>query len=241
MPRPQKGNKKQRRVRPVPNSVKSYVDRAINRATETKRITYNSGLVSLNNSLSSSGDFLQLLINPSQGTTSYQRLGTKYKIKSMNIRGYLQLEGSSGSGLQKIGVRQMIVKSKKYPTSSPPASELGYLLESSGGSYQSFNGDINDLHAPVYNKAYTVARDRKHYMYQQGGSADDLSHAVKYFNIDLKQARGKVINCEFESGGTTNWGWWLLCSWVALDGTIVSTSNTNLKISYVVDMKYEDA
>lgn len=240
MPQKRKGAK---RTKPVSNAVKTYVDRAINRQTETKRITYDSGLIGVNNSLAASGDFLQLLINPAQGSTSYQRLGTKYKIKSMNIRGYLQLEGSGSAGLQKIGVRHMIVKSKKYPTSSPPATELNYLLEGSGGSYQSFNGLTNDLHAPVYNKAFTVARDRKHYMYQSGATstADDLSHAVKYFNIDLKQARGKVINCEFETGVTTNWGWWMLLSWVALDGTVVSGSNTNLKVQYVVDMKYEDA
>lgn len=238
MPQKRKGAK---RTKPVSNAVKSYVDRAINRQTETKRITYDSGLIGINNSLASSGDFLQLLINPSQGTTSYQRLGTKYKIKSMNIRGYLQLEGSGATGLQKFGVRQMIVKSKKYPNGIPPATELNYLLEASGGSYQGFNGLTNDLHAPVYNKAFTVARDRKHYMYQQGTNGDDLSHAVKYFNIDLKQARGKVVNCEFETGTTTNWGWWMLLSWVALDGTPGLSTNTNLKVQYVVDMKYEDA
>lgn len=237
---PQK-RKRAKRTKPVSNAVKSYVDRAINRQTETKRITYDSGLIGVNNSLTSATDFMNILINPSQGTTSYQRLGTKYKIKSMNIRGYLQLEGSATTGLQKIGVRHMIVKSKKYPTTIPPATELNYLLEASGGSYQAFNGLTNDLHAPVYNKAFTVARDRKHYMYQQGTIGDDLSHAVKYFNIDLKQARGKVINCEFETGNTTNWGWWMLLSWVALDGTPGLSANTNLKIQYVVDMKYEDA
>lgn len=240
MPQKKKGAK---RTKPVSKAVKTYVDRAINRQTETKRITYDSGLIGVNNSLSSATDFLQLLINPSQGTTSYQRVGTRYKIKSMNIRGYLQLEGSNSGALQKIGVRQMIVKSKKYPTGVPDAAELNYLLEAPGGSYQSFNGTTNDLHAPVYNKSFTVARDRKLYMYQAGaiGSADDLSHSVKFFNIDLKQARGKIINCEFETGTTTNWGWWMLLSWVALDGTPGLTSNTNIKVQYTVDMKYEDA
>lgn len=240
MPQKKKGAK---RTKPVSNAVKTYVDRAINRQTETKRITYDSGLIGVNNSLAVAGDFLPLLINPSQGTTSYQRVGSRYKIKSMNIRGYLQLEGSGSAGLQKIGVRQMIVKSKKYPTSSPPDTELNYLLEAPGGSYQSFNGTTNDLHSPIYNKAFTVARDRKLYMYQAGTNtnADDMSHAVKFFNIDLKQARGKVINCEFETGVTTNWGWWMLLSWVALDGTIVSNTNTNLKVQYTVDIKYEDA
>jgi len=235
--------KQAKRTKPVSNAVKSYVDRAINRQTETKRITYDSGLIGINNTLSNSGDFLQLLINPAQGNTSYQRVGTRYKIKSMNIRGYLQLEGSGSTGLQKIGVRQMIVKSKKYPTGSPPATELSYLLEAPGGSYQSFNGLTNDLHAPVYNKAFTVARDRKLYMYQAGtnSNADDMSHAVKYFNIDLKQARGKIVNCEFETGNTTNWGWWMLLSWIALDGTPGLTNSTNLKVQYTVDMKYEDA
>lgn len=240
MPQKKKGAK---RTKPVSNAVKSYVDRAINRQTETKRITYDSGLIGINNSLNSIGDFLPLLVNPSQGTTSYQRVGSRYKIKSMNIRGYLQLEGSGSTGLQKIGVRQMILKNKRYPTGTPPATELDYLLEAPGGSYQSFNGTTNDLHSPIYNKAFTTARDRKLYMYQAGATAnaDDLSHAVKYFNIDLKQARGKVINCEFETGNTTNWGWFMLISWIALDGTIVSNTSTTLKVQYTIDMKYEDA
>ncbi len=237
---PQK--KGQKRQRQVSKHIKSYVDRAIARNNETKRITYDSGLTAFNTSITSSGDLNYLLPTINQGTGSYNRIGTKIKIKKLVVRGHLIWEGTSTSGFQKIGARLMVIKSKKVPNSdvSSVASELNYLLEAGGGSYQTFNGEVGDLHTPVNKKAFAVARDKKHYMYQQGASADDLSRSVKFFTMDIKQARNKIINYEFESGTPTNWGWYLCIGWSLLDGT-TSVSPTNMSMEYVVDCEFEDA
>lgn len=237
---PQK--KGQKRQRQVSKHIKSYVDRAIARNSETKRITYDSGLVAFNTSVTSSGDLNYLLPTIGQGTTSYNRIGTKIKIKKLVVRGHLIWEGTSTSGFQKVGARLMVIKSKKVPNSdvSSVASELNYLLEAGGGSYQTYNGEVGDLHSPINKKAFAVARDKKHYMYQQGSNADDLSRAVKFFTMDIKQARNKIINYEFESGTPTNWGWYLALGWSLLDGT-TSVSPTNMSMEYVVDCEFEDA
>lgn len=241
---PKKGAKGyKRRGRKVSNAVKQYVDRAISRNTETKRITYDAGVQNFNNSITASGDINFLLPTINQGTYSYNRIGTKIKIKKMVVRGHICWDGTSTSGMQKIGARMMVIKSKKVPNgdAGSVAGQLPYLLEAGGGSYQSFNGEVGDLHSPVNKKAWAVARDRKMYMYQQGSNADDLSRAVKFFTLDIKQARGKIINYEFESGTPTNWGWYLTFGWVCLDGTIVATTNYNLTTEYVVDVEFEDA
>jgi len=237
---PQK--KGQKRQRQVSKHIKSYVDRAIARNTENKRITYDSGLVAFNTSVTSSGDLNYLLPTISQGTMSYNRIGTKIKIKKLVVRGHLIWEGTSTSGFQKVGARLMVLKSKKVPNNnvSSVATELNYLLEAGGGSYQTYNGEVGDLHAPINKKAFAVARDKKHYMYQQGANADDLSRAVKFFTMDIKQARNKIINYEFETGTPTNWGWYLALGWSLLDGT-ASVSPTNMSMEYVVDCEFEDA
>lgn len=232
-----------RKGKKVPNAVKSYVDRAISRNVETKKITYDSNLTSFNNTISGAGDLLNIYPTISQGDTSYQRQGKSIKIKKLVIRGHLLWEGTGSTGLQKIGVRQMIIKSKRSPNreASNVANDLPYLLEAGGGSYQSFNGEVGDLHSPIYKSYFAAARDRKLYMYQQGASADDLSRSVKFFTIDLKQARNKVVHYNTESGSPINFGWWMALGWVALDGTMAATSVTNLKCEYVVEMTYEDA
>lgn len=232
-----------RKGKKVPNAVKSYVDRAISRNIETKKITYDSNLTSFNNTISGAADLLNIFPTVSQGDTSYQRSGKSIKIKKLVIRGHLLWEGTSTSGLQKIGVRQMIIKSKRSPNreASNVANDLPYLLEAGGGSYQSFDGEVGDLHCPIYKSAFAVARDRKLYMYQQGSNADDLSKAVKFFTIDLKQARNKVVHYNTESGDPMNFGWWMTLAWVTLDGTSISAATTNLKCEYVVEMTYEDA
>ena len=239
---PKKGQRNRRKGR-VTNAVKSYVDRAIARNTENKRVTFNSGYLNFNNSITAAGDINFTLPTISQGNTSYQRNGTKIKIKKMVIRGHLNWEGTSTASLQKIGVRMMVIKSKAVPNSNQTSvgGQLPYLLEAGGGSYQSFNGEVSDLHSPVNKKAFAVARDKKLYMYQQGTSGDDLNRAVKFFTMDIKQARDKIINYEFESGTPMNWGWYLAFGWVCLDGNIVATSNFNLGVNYVVDVTYEDA
>lgn len=239
---PPKRGAKRGRGRKVSNAVKSYVDRAIARNTETKRITYDSGLTNFNTTISSSGDLNYTLPTITQGTASYNRIGTKIRIKKLVIRGHLIWEGTSTSGFQKVGARLMVIKSKKVPNSdaSTASNELSYLLEAGGGSYQTFNGEVGDLHSPINKKAWAVARDKKHYMYQQGSNADDLSRSVKFFTIDLKQARNKIINYEFESGTPTNWGWYLAIGWALLDGTS-SVTPTNMSMEYVVDCQFEDA
>lgn len=232
-----------RRVRKVSKAVKSYVDRAISRNTETKKITYDSNLTNFNNSISVAGDLMNIYPTVNQGNKSYERTGKSIKIKKLVIRGHLIWEGTASSGLQKIGVRQMIIKSKRSPNreASNVANDLPYLLEAGGGSYQSFDGEVGDLHSPVYKSYFATARDRKLYMYQQGSGADDLSRSVKFFTIDLKQARNKVVHYDTESGNPTNFGWWMVLGWAPLDGTLAASTVTNLGCEYVVEMTYEDA
>jgi len=249
MPRFNKKSSRRPRSRKAPkvsNNIKNYVSRAISRNTENKRITETLTYTNFNNVLSGSGDILTLLPQISQGDASYQRQGTKIRIKKMVIRGVLNWTGSATAGLQRVGVRQMIVKSKRFPNSmiQSNSTELNYLLEASGGSYQSFAGtNFDSLFQPINRKAWAVARDKKHYMYAQSTaqSTDDMSHSSKFFTIDLKQARNKIINYEFESGTVTNWGWYMLLGFQDLLGGAVANTNTNLSMNYTVDIIYEDA
>jgi len=221
------------------------VDRAIARNVETKRIIYDSNFINFNPAISQQGDMLPILPSVSQGDTSYQRSGTKIKIKKLVIRGHLCWTGNTSPGFQKIGVRQLIVKNKLVPNQNASFAyqQLPALLEGGGGSYKDFNGETSDLHSPIYNKMWAKARDRKIFMYQKGSdtSTDDLHKSVSFFTIDLKQARNKIINYTSESGAVSNFGWWMLLGWVRLDGGVNPSTNTNLGCEYVVDMTYEDA
>ena len=249
MPRFNKKSSRRPRSRKAPkvsNTIKNYVSRAISRNAENKKITESLGYTNFNNSISTSGDILNLMPNIVQGDASYQRQGAKIRIKKMVIRGVLNWTGSATAGLQRVGVRQMIVKSKRFPNSAiiSNSAELNYLLEASGGSYQSFTGtNFDSLFQPVNRKAWAVARDKKHYMYAQSTAqaTDDMSHSSKFFTIDLKQARNKIINYEFESGTVTNWGWFMLVGFQDLLGGAVANTNTNLSVNYSVETIYEDA
>lgn len=241
-------NRARRRYRKrvkVTKTIKNYVSRAIQRNTENKRIIYSSNYLSFNNQINSASDLNVLLPTIGQGYASYQRIGTKIRIKKLVIRGQITMTGSATAGLQRFGVRQMIIKSKAFPNAQVlnNPGELNYLLETSGGGYQGFNGlNPDSLFCPVNRKAWAVARDKKHYMYMDSTNqaTDDLSHASKYFSIDLKQARNKIINMEFESGTATNFGWFMAFGWNDLTNVNLSTTNTNISVVYTVDITYED-
>jgi len=231
-----------RKATRVPLQLKTYVNKAINRSNETKKLVSSYSLTSFNSGISVAGDILTILPGVTQGIASYQRIGTKIRIKKLIVRGHIILSGSATAGLQKYGVRQLVLKSKAYPSNNAlvPSSELSYLLEAAGGSFTPFDGTApTQLFQPINKKAFAVARDRKMYMYQQGTNPDDLSRSVKFFSMDIKQAQGKIVNYEFESGTATNFGWWMALGYVFLDGTVSNT--TNVSMEYTCELTYEDA
>lgn len=251
--RARRGNKKPSKF--LKRTIQSIVSKNIEDKLAYR--TTGDSLVYFNSGINSSGDVLQVLPDIGNGTGENNRIGDQIRAKYMVIRGYLQMAINTSYNdiaTKRLGVRLLVVASKKVMPYPDLASQAGSALLEKGGVVSTFAGNISDLYAPINKEAYTVYYDKIHYLSQsyireQIGSSTptqlvsvDVSKGIKFFTIKIP-LRGKKLL--YDSGTSTvvptNWSCGLMCGYAHLDGSSPDTVSTQVGVCYDVDFRFEDA
>lgn len=259
--RPRKYARRPRKVAKKKPSkfLKRTIQSMISKNIEDKIAYHSTGdtLVYFNSGINSSGDVLQVLPNIANGSAEYHRIGDQIRAKYMVIRGYMHMAVNTtvnDASTKRLGVRLLVVSSKKVAPFPDLQSQAGSALLEKGGTPTTFAGNISDLYAPINKEAYTVHYDKIHYLSQSyikqniGSTtpttefAIDATKGIKFFTIRIP-LRGKKLL--YDAGTSvnvpSNWSCGLMCGYAHLDGSSPDTVSTQVGICYDVDFRYEDA
>lgn len=238
------------------NIVKSI----IHKQSETKQafLTTGNSLTMFNSGVNTTADMLQVLPNITASVNDNGRIGDQIRAQRLNVRGYIKLNTNSvfNSGtLPAVVARLMVVtlKSKpNYTEATSSATPLGGLLKI-GGSTTGFNGNLQQIYAPINTDLWTVHVDKKFYLNQtyllQPGGASataqpvDVKNTVKFFNFNIR-CKNRLLKYDSNvSSGLlpTNFGPIMLLGYSYLDGTTPDVVSTNLGLQFDTIFDYEDA
>lgn len=236
------------------------VKAVLSKQSETKESYFNSGnsLTMFNGEITAVGDLLQIVPNVANSVEDNGRIGQSVRAKSLNIRGHMKLninDVTDSTRLPSVMARLMVVSMKTAPNFNEAQAQgpkLGTLLKK-GGTTTSFNGALQDLHAPINTDVFTVHYDKKFYLSQSylnatGVSppstiiAQDTKDTVKFFNINIK-CKDKVLKYDEDVSSDllpTNFAPFMLLGYSYLDGSVGDSIFTNLGLQYITTMRYQD-
>jgi len=242
-----------RRKRVLRNS-KTFVKKVksiLHNQIETKHAFHEQPTVGYNSGITSPADLTFPLPNVPQNVTESGRIGDQIRSHSLKIQGVLTM-GLSYSGTYpntRIGVRVMVVQPKLYTNRDVINSEWSAWttnLLRKGGTNTAFTGAIQDLHAEINTDLITKYYDKVFYMtipYAPGGAAIETINSTKFFTVNLK-LRNKLLR--YNSGyygnlAPSNYCPVLLCGYCHLDGSAADSVDTQVSMSYISNLAYEDA
>lgn len=243
-------------------SFKKKVQAIVHKDVETKQAFNNqfSQIQSYNSAINSSGDCAILLPNIANGTTDNARIGDQIRAQKLKIQGHIitRFTGSTGTTYYqncRIGVRMFIVQPKSFLSQgniTSNATTWQATLLKKGGTTSGFTGLISDLYAPVNTDAITCYYDKVFYVqnpYSNAVFGSTMSNLLmptgttKFFQKTIK-LRNKVLkyDASIDSGLTpVSFNPVLIMGYSYLDGSSPDTVTTNLAMSYVSVLDYEDA
>lgn len=262
---PKKGPRKSKAIRPSKIFTKK-VKKIISGVAETKQAHYNYGntLTNFNSGISGTLDMLQVIPNIDKGDDDNQRSGDQITAKTLTISGHIKLyPPTQVSGtypnqpkISNITCRLMILSMKKagsYDMATAANGNLTSLLRK-GGTNTAFTGVISDLYSPINRELFTVHEDRlinlsQSYVFYPQATAQtsscvaiDEKDSVRFFKKSLK-IRNKIFRYDpTTSGGIlpTNYGPFLVMGYVYTDGSGADTLNTQIGMTYISTLNYED-
>ena len=251
-----------RRARKLSKPMVKAVQRIIHKDVETKQAYNNqfSQIQSYNSAINSSGDCAILVPNIANGTTDNSRIGDQIRAQKLKIQGHLitRFTGSTGTTYYqncRIGVRMFIVQPKSFQSQgniTANATTWQATLLKKGGTTAGFTGLISDLYAPVNTDAVTCYYDKVFYVQNPysnavfGSTMTNLlmpTGTTKFFSKTIN-LRNKLLkyDASIDSGLTpVMWNPVLLMGYSYLDGSSPDSVTTNLAMSYVSILDYEDA
>lgn len=219
-----------------------------------------SQIQSYNSAINSSGDCAILVPNIANGTADNARIGDQIRGKALKVQGHLitRFTGSTGTTYYqncRIGVRLFIVQPKSFLSQggiTSNATTWQATLLKKGGTTSGFTGLISDLYSPVNTDAITVYYDKVFYVQNPysnavfGSTMSNLlmpNETCRFFGKTIK-LRNKVLkyDANIDSGLTpTQFNPVMIMGYAYLDGSSPDTVTTNLAMSYVSTLNYEDA
>lgn len=241
------------------------VKKVLHEQAESKQAYINLGdtLTNFNSTISGSNDMLQIVPNISQGTADYQRIGDQIRAQKLTISGHVklypptQVAGSMTNApqLSNVMARLFILSLKPaqaYDAAMSYSGQLSGLLKK-GGTVVGFTGKISDLYAPVNTDLFTVHHDQLINLSQSytflpttSSGQNDVSiqsdKTVKFFNKTIK-LKNKLLKYDSTWGGgisPVNYGPFLCMGYVYLNGSSADTVNTQLGMTFISTLQYED-
>lgn len=251
--------KKAKKTAKLSKPMKRAIQKLISKNIEDKRAFISSGnsLIYYNSGINSVGDFTNVLPTIQVGSTEAHRIGCKIRAKSLVIKGYMQLEPDvvvNSVDNKRVGVRLMVLTSKRFKNYSDMANTAGANLIERGSAATTFNGNISDLYAPVNREEWTPYYDKVHYLSQsytaqQVGSSTptvqwsvDMTKGIRFFTIRIP-LRGKILNYEpnVASDLPTNFGIGICLGYAHLNAASPDVVSTKVGLCWDANFTYEDA
>lgn len=247
-----KSVKKAKSVKPSKSFTKA-VQKIIHKDVETKQGYHSVAGVSYNSGINAVGDATRIIPSITQGTADNQRIGDQLRAQSIQIKGAIVYNPSTGQygtyANARLGVRVMIVQPKAYGTLDDVQSATGtwsnYLLKK-GGSTSAFTGLIQDLWAPINTDAITKYYDKVFYLdspYQVTAvGSQDMKGSTRLFSINVK-LRNKLLKYDgsISTGNPTNYAPVLILGYAHMDNSTPDTLTTAIQLTYDSIFNYEDA
>lgn len=244
--------KKKGAKKSTPATFEKQVLSVIHKQAEDKMVSFNHPLTAYNSSITLNTDMSRIIgpINP--GTATDQRVGEEIRLKSVNIKGHLIMSSTSyTSANTRLGVRVMILSSKRYPhLGDAIANYLTTLpvIVKNGTDENPFDGSIQSLYSEVNTQQFTKHYDKVFYMTQPlrtvttaiGITETPISQfSTRFFNINLKCKNRKIT---FKDGANYGYGFepFMVLGYVHLDGSVADTVETQVSAAYTATCKYED-
>lgn len=160
----------------VPMSIRSYVNKTVNRNLETKMVTVQSGFTGYNSSINSAGDNITLLPQLLVGTDQNNRIGQNIKPIKLVIRGYITYRTDAFQPAQVLGVRHFVYSDRSvsnYTMSTAAGSNFNLL--DLGGTALIFDGTLIRYTLPTNKEGFKFYHDKRHIMNKPFGYTDTLS------------------------------------------------------------------
>lgn len=249
-----RGNRKRVVPQKLSKSMTSAISKLIHKNVESKQAYHVRATASYNSAINTTGDCTRVVPTIPQGTNDAQRIGDQLRAQSLIVKGAIVYNPSTGQygtyANARIAVRMMIVQPKQYSNIDDVQSYAGAwtaLLLKKGSGTSAFNGNLEDLWAPINTDMVTKYYDRVIYLdapYQQTAVGSTLmGRSTKLFTISLK-LRNKVLkydNSVSSGGSPTNYAPVLVMGYAHLDGSAPDTLTTALQLTYDTIFNYEDA
>lgn len=207
-------------------------------------INYNSGIDSI-------GDVSFIFPNISQGTSDSARIGDQLRTKNFRVQGHIITNLTFNTyNSCRIGVRLMVVQPKNYGSqtliSNGAATWLAGLLKK-GGTTTNFSGLVSDLYAPINSDYITTYYDKLFYMqspyWTSSAGPLNVQSMTKFFDMKFK-VKNKLIRYDtgVDSGVTPlEYNPCLIIGYAKLDSASPDTVSTQINLSYVSTVTYQDA
>lgn len=224
------------------------VQRIIHADTETKTVVFTSSATAFNQQINSAGDALRLMPQIANGTAENQKIGNVIRLQSLNVRGVLTFAYQTAAINTRIGVRLLVLRSKRFKDWNQAAIDLGTnytrLLE---GSTAGATGLVADFNTPINNDYFSVLKDKRFYMSQSnqtvGTTVNDTMNTTKFINFNVPYSRRKITyDQDFSANEPIDYPMFMCLFYCKLDGSAADLPATSyLTLQYVSTAKYEDA
>jgi len=232
--------------------VKTYVQRAIKRSTESKILVTSSFVNGIVQTAINPGYTVNLAPQMVQGTGEGQRIGNKINIISVRLKGYLTLYPSSNpyppAYASQFNCRLFIGNVKATPTATPASGDFVNLLRSGTGA-TGFGTDLMSLMRPVHKDYWTIRRDRKYKigvssgtsLSVSGGNPNNDYSLVRFINLDLTKNFKKLLRYDDNDQAPQNFGLYMFMGCVDVFGSPSAPANPVCQFTYEIEYVYDDA
>lgn len=232
----------------VSKNLKRAIKQEIYKDIEQKKVMYQSGDLTFNQTLNSTTDVLQILPDVVNGTAENQKQGNMITIQKLQVRGVLTFfQPQLTVNNTRIGVRLMVVRTKRFDdylaARTDFATNYTKLLEGLSTGWTGITGDFN---TPVNDDYFTILYDKKFYMSQSLSSANtsnsDNRYTTAFVNFKMPM-KGKKLHYDqnFDVDTPVDFAYYMLLSYVKLDGTPDVDGTTYLKFNYNTRLDFLDA
>lgn len=242
-------------------AVAQIAQKVVNKNIEDKvmyQANSESALINFNSTISSTGDYLQLIPNCSSNTEENGRVGDELTIKKFEVKGYIRFNPvfnqlTSDPKACQVGVRMMILSLKKatsWDLVTSSASPLNSLLRR-GGTTVGFSGQIADLTNDINTDLFTVHHNKVFYLSQQfignssatGWFSAEIKDQIRFFKFSMKCKNKKLQYDDDTNSGLlpTNYAPFMLLGYSYLNGSTADTVSTNLGLQMQSYIYYQDA
>lgn len=238
------------RARKSRSRVAKTVRSVLRSQSETKYAWLTYPVTNFNSSADSTGDIMQIIPSIVQGLDQAARIGDQILVKSICIRGNVNIVPSVADNTRcRLAVRMVVVQPKMFGRwDDISANTEGWLsmVTRVGSGTAVLSGVAPYINAPLATDMVHVYYDKLFYLstfYTSAGAGiatGDVSKASRMFKFYVK-SKGKKLKYQTGSQGyNASFNPVMLLAYQHLDGSTSDTLTTAVSLQYYVDMRYSD-